>query len=41
MKSAPRRSWTGGASRTGGGTGKGGYEGNAKGVHRRAGEEGG
>ena len=41
LKSVPRRSWTAGASRAGGGTGKGGHEGNAKGVHKRAGEEGG
>ena len=33
LKSMPRRSWTGGASRAGGRTGKGGHEGNAKGVH--------
>ena len=33
LKSTPRRSWTGGASRAGGKTGKAGHEGNAKGVH--------
>ena len=33
LKNTPRRSWTGGASRTGGGTGKAGHEVDAKGVY--------